>query len=252
VNDATVDVPDRPLTADEAFAHDELYSEAQTLGDEATPRAVREGGITFGRPTVYPLDLDDFPELVRRRPAVRTRTFALIEFPFDLDELSGPRRYTEARFRVELNTPDAVATSLWPVLVTTPVEVETSRTFGVQADLSLGALTGAPSAEFSAGRTFRYTDLRPVVTSFGAGQAAFSWTFTAQDGRPLVPSGRRVFAVVDLPAGAPAVLGTFVAEVVVVRRRLNTFDKHRTLPSQRAFRLQLADGTIVLRSLGEG
>lgn len=252
MSDTVHEIPDRRLTADEVFVRDGLYSEAQTLGDDPTPRTVREGGIAFGRPVVYPLALDDFPELVRRRPAVRTRSFFLLELPFDLEELSAARRYTEARYSVELNTPDAVATSLWPVLVTTPTEVEKSRTFGVQADLSLGALPGAPSAEFSTGRTFRYVELRPLVTSFGGGQATFSWTFTAQDGQPLVPSGRRVFAVVDLPAATPAVLGTFVAEVIVARRRLGVYESLDVRPSRRPFRLQLTDGAITLRSLGEG
>ena len=252
MSDRFREVPDRPLAADEVLVHDELYSEEQTLGDGPAPRRVREGGVSFGRVIVHPLELDDFPELVRRRPAVRTRAFALLEFPFDLDELAAARRYTLARYRVELNTPDAVATSLWPELVTTTVEVERSRSFGLQADLTLGALAGAPSAEFSAGHTFRYAELRPLVTSFGTGQSAFSWTFTAQEGQPLFPSGRRVFAVVDVPAGTPAVLGTFVAEVVVSRRKLGVWTSLSIPPARRPFRLQLTDGSVTLRSLGEG
>ena len=252
MTDTLREIPDRRMSADEVFAHDDLYSEAQTLDDDPRPRPVREGGISFGRPGVDPLDLDDFPDYVRRRPAIRSRSFALLELPFDLDELDGARRYVRARYRVDLNTPDAVARSLWPELVTTAVEVERSRSFGLQADLTLGAVPGAPSAEFSAGRTFRYTELRPLVASFGVGRSAFSWTFTAQEGQPLFPSGRRVFAVIDVPAGTPAVLGTFVAEVEVARRRLGVWTSPDIPPRGRPFRLQLTDGSITLRSLGEG
>jgi hypothetical protein len=246
-----IEIPDRRLTSDEILAHDDLYSEVQTLGEDSAPRTVREGGISFGRLNLYELSLDDFPELVRRRPGVRTRAFALLEFPFDLDELSGPRRYTEARYRIELNTPDAIASSLWPTLVTTTAEVERSRTFGVQADLSLGALDGAPGLEFTVGRTFRYTDIRPVLTSFGAGRSVFSWTFTAQEGQPLVPSGRRVFAIIELPAGTPTLLGDLIGEVIVARKRLGVFEPIETRPCRRPFRLQLADGTVTLGALAE-
>lgn len=80
------------------LAHHDLYSAAQTLGVDQEPRLVREGGISFGRPVVFPLSFDDFPEIVRRRPGILTRAFALIMFPFDLDELDGARRYVEARY----------------------------------------------------------------------------------------------------------------------------------------------------------
>ncbi len=246
-----IEIPHRHLTPDEVLAHDDLYSEAQTLGGDAEPRLVREGGISFGRPVVLPLSLDHFPAVVKRRPGIRHRTFALISFPFDLDQLEGARRYVEASYRVELNIPDSVAGSLWPTLITNAVEVERSRTFTVGADLSLGAIEGAPSFEFEGGRTFRYTELQPVLTSFGAGQSHFSWTFTARPGQSLYAGSRWVFAVLDMPAATPTVLGDFVGEVKVARRRLGEFETAKTRPCRKPFRLQLRDGDVHVPPLGE-
>jgi hypothetical protein len=155
---AAIIIPDRPMTSDEVLVHEELFSEAQTLGDAQQLRRIREGGISFGRPIVYPLSLEDFPELVRRRPDAKHRAFVLIEFPFDLDEILTGRRYIKARYKIALNTPDAVVRSLWPVLVTTSVEVEQSKTFTIHADLSLGALIRTPSVELKHQRVYTYTE----------------------------------------------------------------------------------------------
>lgn len=144
-----------------------------------------------------------------------------------------------------------MAGSLWPTLITNAVEVERSRTFTVGADLTLGAIDGAPAVEFESGRTFRYTELQPVLTSFGIGQSHFSWTFTAQPGNSLHPGGRQVFAILDLPIGTPTVLGTLVGEVNVARRRLGVFEPIQTRPCRTPFRLQLRDGIVQIPPIAE-
>ncbi len=247
-----VTIESRRLAAQEVLTHEGLFSQTQTLGEHYyEPRLVREGGVSFGRPIVYQLSLDDFPALVRQRPDVQHRTFILVEFPFDLDEVSGSRRYVQARFTVMLNTSDAVARSLWPTLVTTQLDVERSRSFIVTADLSLGSLSTAPSAECAVNKIFRYVELRPVITSFGSGQHSFSWKFEEQDGHPLMASGRTVFAVLDLPHDTQTLMGSFTVEAVVARRVLGVFEQVNTKTRSRSFSLQLTDGAVMLAPLGK-
>ncbi|MBV9314526.1 MAG: hypothetical protein JO100_12525 [Pseudonocardia sp.] len=246
-------IPNRRMTPDEVLTHEDLYSEEQLLGESGERRRVREGGIQVGIAVVYSFDLAEFPELVRRRPNLQRRAFLLVEFKFDLDDLSGARRYTKARFEVGLNTPHAIAHSVWPQSVTTTVEVEKARSFAVKADLSLGSVADGPSIDISSERRFRYEELRPIITSFGAGRSSFGWTFTAQDGQPVIPGGRQTYAILELDRDTPTALGEYRTEVDVARRRMGVFELVELRPPcHHPFRIQLTDRSVTLEPLTEG
>lgn len=239
-------IPDRPLRREEILAQEELTSEAQTLSSDGGARRMREGSVSIGRPRIVVLRDDELPDAVRRGPGATERAFVLVQLVFDLDGLRGSRRYREARFQVVLNVPDAVAHSLWPMLVTTEAEVETSRTFGLQVDLSLGALEGAPSAELGRDTVFRYSSLQPVITAFGVGRPRFSWAFSARPTADLEPGNRSVFAVLDVPVATPTITGTFDWEVDITRSRMGVFEKVSTRSRTVPFRIRLDSGEATL------
>lgn len=239
-------VPDRPLRPEEILSREDLTSEAQTLGPDSGNRAMREGGIAIGRPRIVVLHPDELPEVARRRPGIAGRTFVVTHLLFDLEEVQGSRRYREARFRVVLNVPDAVAHSLWPMAVTTEAEVERTRTFGVQLDLSFGAVSGAPSAELGRDTVFRFTSLQPVISAFGVGQRQFSWTFSSQPTADLEPGNRSVFAMLDVPVGTPSITGTFDWSVGVARQRIGRIGRVSTRTRTVPFRILLASGETTL------
>jgi hypothetical protein len=238
--------PDRPLRPEEILCREDLTSEAQTLGPDVGNRSMREGGIAIGRPRIVILRPGELPEVMRRRPGIAERAFVMTHLLFDLEEMRGSRRYREARFQVVLNVPDSVAHSLWPMLVTTEAEVERTRTFGVQLDLSFGAVEGAPSLELGRDTVFRFTSLQPVITAFGVGQRQFSWTFSSQPTADLEPGNRSVFAMLDLPTGTPSITGTFEWEVGVARDRMGRTGRVSARTRAVPFRIMLASGETTL------
>ncbi|BEL06617.1 hypothetical protein Q0Z83_048080 [Actinoplanes sichuanensis] len=233
-----------PLPADAVAGHEKLYSESQTLGPGDRPRLIDEGGVGFGHLTVYPLALDDLPALTRRRPDINGLAFDIVEFPFDLDPLPGSRRYVQADYVVTLDTPGVIARSLWPDTVSTPIDVERSRTFSVDVDLTFVGVPGAPGVE--TGRVFRYQELQPVITTRGRGTGCFGWTFLAATGQPLLSTSRTVFAVIERPKTTATLTGSLFVTAHVRGRTLPSVGPRLARTRIRPFRLNTTDGSFVL------
>jgi hypothetical protein len=249
-----VDVESRRLRAAEIQGHERLYSPLP-LGTDARQRLVHEGGVSFGRPVVswLPACADTGP--LRRDGDERPRVFGLVAFSFDVDEPAGDRRLAELVLTIELHTEGAVAHSLWPALVTTPVEAQRASLFTVQPDLQLGPANGHPGGPGNAianrstrgprsrrprgaepQTAYRYSCLSPAIIASGCGLSRFSWSFAARPGHPLLPVCRTVFAVLDLPMDtepvrwAASVEATFVGGAgrrrARTNRRVSTLDRH--------------------------
>ena len=233
-------IPAGRLGPEEIMVHEDLLSFTQILGDENRPRPVREGGVSFGKPLIERLSAGTSASRARRSRKTPDYASVLIGFPFDLDELTGSRQYAEAHCNVTLTSPDCLASSLWPVLVTSQDDVERTRTFTVKSDFSFGAAT-APSAEVTAKRVYHYAELQPLITSFGLRQARFGWKFEKQEGHPLIPMSRMVFAVLDAPPNTPVISGTLAVDAVVIRRIIGKMSRVQATGRQRPFRLDMTN-----------
>ncbi len=240
-------IENRRLLPDEILGHTGLYSQTRMLGWEADARLLRETGIRYGRPVLHRLSIADFPAMLRKRLDVSQRVFLLVEFMFDLDEVAGSRHCVEAEFTVKLDTHGVVVQGLWPELVTTQVDVERSSSFMVGADFSFRSMSLAAFAGLEEKEVWQYVELHPTIRSFGKGQKAFSWIFEEQDGYPLLPMSRTVFAILDLPQSTSIIRGSFDTSAVVCRRRLGKFDKVKAVSRNRqSFQMDITAGTTVL------
>ncbi|MDY7106132.1 MAG: hypothetical protein S0880_33530 [Actinomycetota bacterium] len=227
----------------------ELYSEdsALTSHGEGT-RRVREGRVAVHHPVVYSLRHADFPDLITRRTDAANLVFALVHFRFDLLALGKRRHYAELRFGVSLDDETVRAFSLHPTSVTSPVDVERDRRFTISPGLALIGLGDGPG-EFSSGKTFRYTELRPMISASGEGSSSFSWTFDAQEGAPLTPGGRACFAVIELPVAFMSGGGAFTADVVVRRRILGVLTNVTTISDRLPFTVHMGPTGLVFGAM---
>jgi len=205
-------VPARRLTDAEALGHESFTRRFVAL--DGGTREIPVGGVTFGRP------------VARSLPTGSDRAVAVVEFPFDLDELRNGRRYALLRYGVELRTPGVVARSIWPRRAGAGAD---AGTFGVGDDLHLGLL---PTV-----LTLRYEVLPSGVEGVG-GETSFSWTFTAAEGEPVAAS-HRLFAVIELAAGAAAVDGVLVAEADIEQWKNGRFEPLSTGRVSQAFSVPL-------------
>lgn len=233
-----------PLPTDAVVGHETLYSQSQTLGPDRRPRLVDEGRVSFGRLTVYPLSHHDLPAMMLRRPDLAGRAFDVIEFPFSLDPLPGSRQYVRIDYDVTLATDGVIAHSLWPETVTTQIDVEQSRTFSLDVDLSFIGLPSPPSVEN--GKVFRYQELQPTITTRGRGTSRFGWTFLEADSQPVIPTGRTVLAVLERPVNSAAFSGTLGVTAHIRRRTLPGLRPTEAHTRLRPFRLNTADGSFEL------
>lgn len=243
MKDDVIAVDDSPLAPGQVLAEIDLFSTDQTLSHGSGGHGVREGGVAFGMPTVYTIRPKDFPGMERRPDADRWN-YALVHFRFDLEALPRGRRYVSAQFKVAFDHPKSIALALYPELVTTAVDVERSRSFTLSPTLAFASLGEFSLSEASFGRRFHFTQLHPIITSFGGGRHAFSWTFTAQQNAELVPCSRSTFAVVQLPQNVGEFTTTFASEVEVSRRVLGVFEPVTASGGTEPFLFRPADGTF--------
>ncbi|MDN3028253.1 hypothetical protein [Streptomyces sp. S.PB5] len=243
MKDDVIAVDDCPLAPDQVLAGIDLFSSDQALSPGTGGHGVREGGVTFGVPTVYTIRPQDFPGM-ERRPDVDQWNYVLVHFRFDLEALPRGRRYVSAQFKVAFDHPQSVALALYPELITTAVDVERSRTFTLGPTLAFAGLGELSLGEASFGRRFRFTQLHPVITSFGGGKRAFSWTFAAQQNAELVACARATFAVVQLPKDVGEFRTTFASEVEVSRRVLGVFEPVAASGSTEPFLFRPAAGSF--------
>jgi hypothetical protein len=243
MNDEII-VDEGPLAPGRVLVTQDLYSADRALSAGSRELGVREGGVTIGIPTVYTLWPADFPAMARR-PDVHRWRYLLVHFRFDLEELSSRRRYNEARFIVEFDHPQTVALSLHPELVVTTTDVEKSRIFTLGPTLAFTDAAEISLGDAAFGRRFRFTQLHPVITSFGAGRGTFSWTFTAQENAALIPCSRATFALLQLPTDTAELNGRFKSEVVVSRKVLGIFEPITADADAQAFTFRPDEGTFV-------
>jgi len=209
---------DEPLAPEEIFLRQDLFSTGPALSG-AGEQGIREAGIDIGIPTVELLLPRDFPEL-RRRPDAARWTFVLLHFRYDLKPLPAGRNYHAAGFEVEIHHAQAAALELHPVLVTTSADVERSRSVKLGPSLKFEGAGEFSLGEIGLERTFRYTQLQPVITATGGGQPCFRWQYSAPPDGELIPHTRASLAVLQLPRAEPEYRLTFRTTAEVKRRRL--------------------------------
>ncbi|GAA2128682.1 hypothetical protein [Actinomadura napierensis] len=175
-----------PLPSADVLGHAPLYSEDEHYGP-GDVRHVRESGVSFGSPLLYPVD--DVP---RGRGRAVEAVFA-----FDLDELGGRRRYTAARFRVTLADERAIARRVRP----------------------------EPPAAPWTGR-FRPGAGRVAVRVSGLQTHRFGCAYRDPQGRALDGRSYLVSALLDVPEGLAELAGTLSAEVEIARTVFE-FTTHR-------------------------
>ena len=168
---------------------------------------------------VYDLGPAALESLARRRDADRWR-YLVIHFRFDLEELTETRRYRRARFTVELGHRDCLALALHPELVTTQSDIERSREVVVGPTLTFEGAGEFSAGEINLGRTFRFTQLHPVITASGGHHHEFSWSYQSQQGLDLFSCTRATLALLQIPRNLEEMDITFTSDVTVSRRRL--------------------------------
>jgi len=244
VNPAETVIADDPLDPGPVLFTQDLYSTDQTLAPGDGELAVREATVAVRRPTVYLLRPGDMPAN-KRRPDAHQWQFVLIHFRFDLKELPAGRSYATARFAVEFDDHRAMALELHPDVIMTEADVRTSRTFTIGPTLKFAGLEVSPG-QLGVERRFEFTQLRPVITSFGAGHSTFSWTFQADGDSGLVAAARAVFALMQLPRTIDRFTGTVSCSAEVSRRIAGIFTRLAADGDAPPFTLRPADGTFTV------
>ena len=235
-------IADAPLDPEQILFTQDLFSSDQTLGPSEGELAVRETSITVGQPTVYVLRSGDMPAN-RRRPDAHRWRFVLIHFRFDLEKLSPGRSYTEAHFAVEFDDSQTVALELQPDMILTETDAQKSRIFTVGPTLTFAG-ADASLGHVSFERRFEFTQLHPVITSFGAGRSNFSWKFTASKNIELFACSRAVFSLLQLPKSTEQFTGTIRFQTQVSRRIAGIFHRLTANGDAQPFTLRPADATF--------
>jgi len=209
---------DDPLSPGEILLRQDLFSTGPSLSG-AGEQAIREAGVDIGIPTTELLLPREFPEL-RRRPDAGRWTFVLLHFRYELMPLPARREYRTASFEVEVHHAEAAALELYPVLITTSVDVERSRSVRLGPSLKFEGVGEFSAGDVSFGRSFRYSHLQPVITARGGGKPCFRWVHSAPPDGEILPHTRASFAVLQLPRAETQYRVTFRTEAEVTRRIL--------------------------------
>lgn len=238
-------IADAPLDPEDVLCTQDLFSSDQTLAWGKGDLAVREASVTLGKPTVYVLPPAQVPGS-SYRPDARQWRFVAINFRFDLEELPPGRSYTEARFAVKFDDSQAIALELRPDVVVTEADVQKNRT------ITLGSTLHTAGIDISLGnatmqRQCKFSRLRPVITSFGAGTNSFSWKFEADQAFDLFPCSRAVLALLQMPKASEQFTGTISFSTQVSRRIAGIFTHLTADPGgTQPFTIQPADATFTL------
>lgn len=219
---------DDPLSPGEILFRQDLFSTGPSLSG-AGERAIRKAGIDIGIPTAELLLPRNFPEL-RRRPDAGNWTFVLLHFRYDLKPLPTGREYHTACFEVEIHHAQAAALELHPVLITTSVDVERSRSVKLGPSLKFEGIGEFSAGDVGFGRSFRYSHLQPVITARGGGKPCFRWVHSAPPDGKILLHTRASFAVLQLPRAESQYRVTFRTVAEVARRRLGRTGLVRTDP----------------------
>lgn len=237
-------IADPPLTAGQILITQDLYSTDQTLAPGGGALDIRETGITIGQPTMYSITPGEYPAL-RRRPDQNRWNFTLIHFCFDLEDLPPAREYAEATFAVRFSHNDVTAHDLYPQAIVTAADAEHAREFTVGPALTFAGIdTTLTKMTFS--HRFRYQELHPVITAFGAGKPAFRWKLTPGPGTPVFAGTRAVFALLQLPRSARTLSGEFHHSAQITRTARRTRKKGEAVADTLPFTINPADGTFSL------
>jgi hypothetical protein len=127
----------------------------------------------------------------------------------------------------------------------TESDVQKSRTFTLGPTFKFAGAEASPG-HVSFERRFEFTQLQPVITSFGAGRGTFSWKFTPSKNIELFASSRAVFAVLQLPKTAEQFTGTIRFQTQVSRRIAAMFKRLDADGDAKPFTLRPADATFAL------
>lgn len=206
-----------------ALAEREFYTEGR---GKTTPRLLRAGGVTYVRSTNLTLTREDLPPLTRRRADLEQLRIELIKFEFTFRELPENRRYKEIRVLITL-APHVPVMFLRPRAKS--ADSESVRTFSSQFAPTLAKLLQLEVSLAKTGSVSR-TEQRPVVSCLPLGPEGFQWIYQAQEGAPLLPGDRQTIAVLELPADAKRIQGTFDAEAIVSRELLGKPVATKALP----------------------
>jgi hypothetical protein len=185
----------------------DLYVEEHVLGSDS--RFIREAGVCFGRPTVAPVPDDELSALAQRRPDLERWRFTTVALPFDLQDLSGGRRYVETTVRMSFDSPDVRSLAL---------------------------------ARSPAGEMAEDSD----ASTWGVGRSELTWKLTARSERlGIRPGGRLVLAVLESPNDRARLTGTLDASAHLSHRMLGV-ETRSVAESKRPLRfaLNVADGAF--------
>ncbi|HTF08362.1 MAG TPA: hypothetical protein VK659_09355 [Asanoa sp.] len=233
-------VADAVLEHDELLRTDELLVEARLTGVAARGDEPPRLRVRCGRPLLYPLATTDLPIALRGRAAASGVRYLGALFAFDLDEPPAGYRYAAARFAVDLGPAGPTA-----VLVHSGGDQ-----FGLLADGPVAPVAERAEAAVRPGvlRRLLLRADRPSAWTTGEQTSVFGWRYQDRRAAPLLPRTYAVHAVLEVPAAATELRGTFEAEVELagpIRRRLSTSERVALLaplpgpPSGRAAAVRL-------------
>jgi hypothetical protein len=228
---------DEPLHPDEILAHTDLVALDERRGTGLGP-TLRESGVSCGRPLVYAVPREDLPGPLRARAAAGHRYYGLL-LAFDLDELPKGQRYTAARFEIRLADPRGAAVALHgdggalgllyglgAPLPVSPTAIQTVAAAGPRWGL-LGRLS--PRSGQARARTF------------GLQRSEFGWTYDNAGAHQLIRDSYGMHALVELPADATELAGTFSIQAEIARSMLGFEQRRRaSIDEVVAFREPLA------------
>jgi hypothetical protein len=171
--------------------------------------------VRCGRPLVYPVPPDGFPDPVRQRmSAHRSRPFGAL-FAFDLGPPPDGYRYTAARFGVELADRRHVAIRLDPDGGAAGFVFGFGEPEPATATAAHTAAAAAVARSGWLGRLGTRTGQARAYTS-GLFGSEFAWVYESDRGE-LVPAAYGLHAVVEVPAGVTDLRGALDVQVRAVR-----------------------------------
>jgi hypothetical protein len=215
---------------------DELLADGDVLADGELVAAATRGegelraGVRIGRPLIYPVEPAELPVPLRRRAETAGVRYAGVLFAFDLADPPGSRRYSSARFTVQLDGS----------VIAARVHADGGQ-FGVEPEGEPASAAAARAYEATSRRPgllrrLGSRDDRPRAQTWGAQSGRFGWSWAG--GGLAATYG--MHALVELPAGVGELAGRLTADADVtgtVRRRIflsQAVSFHETVPSPSA------------------
>jgi hypothetical protein len=200
---------DEELTGDAVLAHREL---GPAGGRGVPPAADRSrGGVSCGRPLVYPVPAEELPAALRSRAGMGRHRYVGAVFAFDLDVLPDRERYTGARFEVALAGPDSRAIALAPDGDELGL-VQTEAAILPASPLAARTVAAAQRRPSLLRRLAARRDT-PRAWTTGVRTSSFGWVHDDPRGQRLLPRTYGMHALLELPATATEVAGSLSVQV---------------------------------------